>query len=178
MKFEVVKLDDFSGNKAAIYSIIVNDEDETLFDKFLAENEEDYPEQIENLLATLNAINTRIGYDKNVLHVRSRKDKSTGGVTEHEGRFGQGIDTLFDGPNKNLRLYLIDCGKCTIILGGGGFKSKKIKAFQEDPKLKEENYLLRRFADLFYEAIKDGDIYYSGNELEGNLEIIDYSDNE
>lgn len=178
MKFEIVKLEEFEGSKASIYSIIVNDDEETLFDKFLAENEKDHPSQVKNLLVTLYAINTRIGYDKDVLHRRSYRDKSTGGVTEHEGKPGQNIDTLFDGPDKNLRLYLVDCGKCTIILGGGGFKSKKIKALQEDPKLKAENYLLRRFADLFDEAIRDREIYPLGNDLEGNLEIIDYSDDE
>ena len=44
----------------------------------------------------------------------------------------------------SYRRYQVQVGaQGIIILGGGGPKSKKIKALQDDPKLKAENYFLR-----------------------------------
>lgn len=38
MKHKLVELEDFTGSAATIYSVVINDEDETLFDKFVKEN--------------------------------------------------------------------------------------------------------------------------------------------
>lgn len=38
MKYKIVELDEFTGNEATIYSIIINNDTETLFDKFVKEN--------------------------------------------------------------------------------------------------------------------------------------------
>ena len=46
MKFEIVELDEFSGRKASIYSIWINDEEKTLFDKFVEENEFQFESEI------------------------------------------------------------------------------------------------------------------------------------
>lgn len=178
MNFELTKLDYLSGKKATIYSIYVDDNEVTLFERFLEENMDEYPQEIESLFKTLNSIGKATGYDKEILYRKSRK--ATGGAKPGEGKLGQNIDALYDGPNKNLRLYLVYCGRGTIILGGGGFKlkSKETQKLQDTPKLKSENYLLRRFVKVFDEALSDREIYYSGNELKGNLEINDYSDDE
>jgi hypothetical protein len=38
MKFEIVELLDFSGYKAGIYTVILNEESQSLFDNFIQEN--------------------------------------------------------------------------------------------------------------------------------------------
>jgi hypothetical protein len=48
-----------------------------------------------------------------------------------------------------------------IIVGGGGHKPKTIRAFQEDDKLKEENYFLRKLSALITDRIKEFSIPYS-----------------
>ena len=61
-------------------------------------------------------------------------------------------------------------------MGGGGFKSKSIRAFQENPKLKSENYLLREISKQITQKMRDKDLNFSQDylEFEGdfNLEIF------
>jgi hypothetical protein len=58
-------------------------------------------------------------------------------------------------------------------LGGGG--KKKVQKFQENKKLKDENYFLRDLSTVITKRIMEGEIWYSDNymELEGNLEFND-----
>ena len=38
MKYKIVELADFTGKAATIYSVMINNEEETLFEKFVKEN--------------------------------------------------------------------------------------------------------------------------------------------
>ncbi len=81
------------------------------------------------------------------------------------------VCALYDLPHSNLRLYCVRLGSSIIILGGGGPKSKNIRALQEDPKLTSENYLIRSISNMIHLQTKDREIYWSKNEMEllGNL---------
>ncbi|GAA4407014.1 hypothetical protein GCM10023187_27140 [Nibrella viscosa] len=160
-KFEIIELEEFTGNGAAIYSIALGDDEETLFDRFVKENENTYPDEINSIVERLKAI--------------ARLGARPGYFKDKEGRLGMGdgIEALYDEPNSNLRLYCIRYGTIAIILGGGGFKSKEIRAFQEDAKLTEENYLLRTISIRINKAIKEGVIQWDGNCLTGDLLIDD-----
>ncbi len=48
MKYRLVKIDKLSENKASVYSVKCND-DETIFEKFVKENEEFYEEERKKL---------------------------------------------------------------------------------------------------------------------------------
>lgn len=48
-----------------------------------------------------------------------------------------------------------------LVLGSGG--AKNVRALQDDPKLKKENYLLRNISKLLSQAMKDGDLKWNGN---------------
>jgi hypothetical protein len=78
---------------------------------------------------------------------------------------------LFDRPEAKLRLYCIHFGKWAILLGGGG--PKNVATLQEDPKLKSENYLLRTISDVITVRIKEKDLRWKGNNLEGDLVFDD-----
>lgn len=160
MKFEIVKLNKFNGNKCGIYSVYINDEQKTLFDRFLSENIISFKSEIKNIIERLTTINKTTGARENYF-----KHK--------EGKPGDLVCALFDIPNSNLRLYCIRFGSSLIILGGGGEKKKTIKAFQEVDKLKEENYLLREISAKIAERIKEKDITFSydGTEITGELEF-------
>jgi hypothetical protein len=163
MKFELVELTRLSGKKATIYSLILDDEEMTLFDKFVKENDEQFPEEIDSIFETIKKNGNRHGNGRNFFK-------------ENEGKLGDLICALYDTPNSNLRLYCIRLGNAVIILGGGGHKPKDIRAFQEDTTLKEANYLLRTFSELLHQKMLEGDIYWQGDmELDGNL-IIDSDD--
>lgn len=159
MKFEIVELKDFSGPQASIYSIRVNDENETLFEKFLNENKDTFENEVFDILQRLDLI----GYEHGV---RRRYFK------ENEGGLGDLICALYDNPAANLRLYCIRMGSAVIIIGGGGHKPKTIRALQEDAKLTQENYLLREVSKLLGVKMKEGEIYWINDyELGGNLTI-------
>jgi hypothetical protein len=92
---------------------------------------------------------------------------------ENEGKLGDLVCALYDSPDSNLRLYCIRLGKTIIILGGGGYKSKLIRALQEDPTLTKENLLMRKFSEILGRKMKDRDIIWKDEmTLDGNF-IID-----
>lgn len=162
MKYKIVELDGFTGNEATIYSVILNNEDKTLFDKFVEENSNSFKDEIIFILNRLETISTKTGAREIYFKFK-------------EGKPGDGVVALYDELESNLRLYCIRYGTQIIILGGGGYKPKDISALQEDEKLKEENYLLKKISKEITERIKDKRIEFSnfGQELEGELEFED-----
>lgn len=91
---------------------------------------------------------------------------------EKEGGPGDGVCALYDEESK-LRLYCIKYGTQLVVVGGGGPKPKTVRAFQEDEKLKEENYLLREISKQITEKIKTREIWFSKDFLDfiGSLEF-------
>lgn len=160
MKFEIVKLDQFNGNKCGVYSIFVDDEQETLFERFLSENKISFKSEIINILERISTINSITGARENYFKL-------------DEGKPGDGICALFDLPDSNLRLYCIRYGNSLIILGGGGEKQKSVKALQEVEKLKTENYTLRKISAEIAKRIREREITFSedGTEITGELEF-------
>lgn len=165
MKFEIVELLDFSGYKAGIYTVILNHEPLSIFDNFIKENISIFPAEIDDILSKIETIGHETGAREHFFKL-------------NEGTLGDGICALYDNPDKKIRLYCIRYGSTTIILGGGGHKN--VRALQDAPKLKHENYLLRKVSNLITKAIKEGDISWAadGKRLIGNLIIQDDEDNE
>ena len=60
MKFKIVKLSRFSGNKSSLYSVIIEGEQETLFDTFIRNNVPDNLHKVEQIFATLNSIGKKV----------------------------------------------------------------------------------------------------------------------
>jgi putative component of toxin-antitoxin plasmid stabilization module len=130
-----VKLDGISGEEASLYSIVVDDEEVTVFDNFLQENKNSYKSEIIDIVTRLEVIGNETGARIDYFKV-------------NEGVPGDGVCALYDEEDSNLRLYCIQYGSCLVIIGGGGNKSKNIRSFQEDPNLEKENYFLRML--IFY----------------------------
>ncbi len=156
MKFEIIKLENLSGVRATVYSVTLNDEALTLFERFLVENKSGYLAELKDISNQIRVISTKTGIRDNFF------DKP-------EGKFGQDIWALYDKPRGKLRLYCMQLGHIVIILGGGG--PKKTRTLQEDPKLKLENDLMRKVSDAVTQRIKDKEISWSsdGTELMGDL---------
>lgn len=49
MKFELVKIDQLSGKKAGIYTILMDGETLTLFEKFLHENQDSFKSEMTDI---------------------------------------------------------------------------------------------------------------------------------
>ena len=125
-------------------------EEESLFENFIRENNKVFSDELVDIRNRLTVIANKTGARDQFFKI-------------NEGNPGDGICALYDDPDKKLRLYCIRYGTVAIILGGGGEKSKKIKALQEDKKLKDENYLLRKISKGITKALKDGQIKWSGD---------------
>ena len=164
MKFSIQKHPRLSGQRASIYVVMNEAENETSLERFVRENNIDFQDEIRDILQRLNTIGHKTG-------ARMQFFKPD------EGKPGDGVCALFDNPDKHLRLYCIRNGNVTVIVGGGGEKPKQMMAFQESDKLTEENYFLRDVSRLLLERLKEKDIYYSNNgmDLEGDL-IFDDTD--
>ena len=156
MRFEIVEIDEFSGRKASVYSVWIEEAESTLFDKFIEENEEMFHHE-------LGSITDRLELIGNVTGAREQFFKHS------EGTPGDGICALYDSPNRKLRLYCIRYGSTCILLGDGGMKN--VRALQDDEKLKTENYLLRYISKKITEALKNRELWWSadGKRLEGNM---------
>lgn len=163
MRCRLVKLTRFSGTEASIYSVIVDDDVETLFDKFASENKNLSLSEIKNIFVRLRTMGKKTGARINFFR-------------EWEGTPGDGVCALRYREKKsdeNLRLYCIRYGAQIIVIGGGG--PKNVRALQDDKKLKDENYFLRWLSKQITARIKEKEIEYTNDYLEfiGDLKFQD-----
>lgn len=157
-----MELAEITGNEATIYSVIINNESKTLFEKFIEENVILYKDEILFLLDRLETIGHETGAREYFFKFK-------------EGKPGDGVVALYDEPDSNLRLYCVRNGSQIVILGGGGYKPKSIRTWQESEKLTSENNLLQKISNEITSRIKDKSIIYTpdGQKLEGELEFED-----
>ena len=162
MNYQIVELEEFSGSMATVYSVLPDDTDHTLFDTFVEQHYENYKDEIQDIISSLEVIGDKTG-------ARSKFFKLD------EGKPGDGICAMFDEPDRNLRLYCIRWGNAAILIGGGGFKPKNIRAWQEDPILSKEVDKLMKIASNIQLRIKEKEITFTrdGCQLQGNLNFTD-----
>ena len=165
MKCRLIKIESLSGRKASVYSVSLGREVETLLEKFVRENQNLYLSETKDILKRLKTIGHRTG-------AREQYFK------KFEGKPGDGVCALFDNPDSKLRIYCILFGTQLLVVGGGGPKPKNISAFQEDKKLKDENYFLRWLSEQITQRIKEKEITFENNYLDfsGDLEFHDYGE--
>lgn len=166
MRYRLVKKNQFSGCKASIYNIYLEDEQVTLFDRFLEENNKSFKSELKSIVNRL----TPIGHDTGAREIFFKIN---------EGKPGDGVCALYDDPDHKLRLYCIRYGSLILILGGGGPKPKEIRALQEDTKLDEENKILCQVSSDIKQKMKDGTISFTHDymDFEGDL-AFNYEEDE
>ena len=159
MKFELREIPQLTGHRCKIYSVLVEGDEKTLFQQFVEENKTDFPQEVSDIIRKITSISQKRGAKED--YFRPKK----------EGKLGDGVEALFDEPNANLRLYSIKYSNILLVLGGGGYKSKTIRAFQENPKLTKENYLMRQIAAILYKAMREKDLRWNqyGDNFTGSL---------
>ena len=163
MSYEIVRLDDLSGDEASVYSILEDGEELTLLEKFIDENASEYKDEVDDIIKRLFSIGHNYGAREQWFKLK-------------EGKGGDLVCALYDNPDRKLRLYCIRYGMSLIIVGGGG--PKEVRVLQDDEKLTKENYTLRDISDAILERMRDKDIKFSDDyqELEGDLKFYDEYD--
>lgn len=61
VEFEIIKIKQLSGKKAQIYSVILGQEDQSVFEQFLQNNYSEYPTEIEDIVSKLKIMATKTG---------------------------------------------------------------------------------------------------------------------
>ena len=158
MKCKLVKIPEFTGNKTTVYTVLMEDEEKTLFDSFVEENKISYSSEIKDIVSRLITIGNKTGAREQFFKTK-------------EGALGDGVCALFDLPSYKLRHYCIRYGTQIVILGGGG--PKNVQKLQQSKKLKDESYFLRDLSKVITEKLKDKDLKFVdyGNKFEGVLEF-------
>lgn len=159
MKYKLKKIPHLSGEKATIYSVELDNSEKSLYELFLIENISSHLTEILFLNKRLQTIGRKTGAREGFFKL-------------YEGNYGDYVCALFDEPKYELRLYCIRYGTQIVIIGGGG--EKKVRALQDDPKLKRENFILRDLSKLIANKM-NSEISFSsdGLEFEGNLILDD-----
>lgn len=141
MKFELVNIDEFSGEKAQIYSVMLDGDDMTLMDHFFEDNSQ-FREELAAMAAKLETIGNNTG-----CRIQFFK--------EYEGAPGDGVVALW---YKRMRLYCLRIGSACVILGDGGYKPAGISAYQEDERLNFKAQQMRKIAACINRAIIERDL--------------------
>ena len=158
-KIELVELEEFDPAMGHIYSVAVDDSDKTLFDLFLEENDADYRLELAEIITKLKTMSSKTGFTDNYFKL-------------NEGTLGDGVCAITDLKGK-LRLYCIRFGNILLVLGGGGPKSKLIRALQEDPKLLMDNNNVRIISAAMAKAIREKELRIEEDgSLYGNETIV------
>lgn len=153
MKFELVILDNLSGDKTTILSPILEGQKLTLYELFVEANRNRYRAELVDIDERLENIGKVTGLMDEFFKTGS-------------GKFGQNICTFKDHPRSLLRLYFIEFGNAAIILGGGGHKPKSVRTSQEVPQLAAELEILGLIAETLKKAEEKG---HFGIDEDGNL---------
>lgn len=161
MKFEIVDLQELSGIKSKIYSVIVldNENDQTLYDLFIEEFIDDYLEEIQDIQDALRTYGHYTG-------IRGYR------IIEHEGEtLGDGIVAICNTPKKLFRLYAILYGDHVAIIGGGGAKpgAGDLRNF-EGPR--NANFLIRKIKKTLDAAEECGDLVVKNRGIESKTKFI------
>lgn len=162
MNFRIVKYVQLSGRRATVYTLVSSDGDQSLFDGFLQECSSEYPAETKNLLTKIRTMGQQTGLRPYLF----RKD---------EGLPGDMVVAVSDDVTATLRAYGIRYGNSILLLGTGG--PKFVRAWQDDPKLKQAAEMMISISKAMLEKTKNREITWTPDEMEWagdlNIEIDD-----
>ena len=155
MDFDIVRIDEVSGPKAQIYSIIYEGEEQSLFDCFFEENIDNHYEELEEIAAKLTTMGKETGCRATFF-------------TQYEGAPGDGVVAL---KCEQMRLYCLRYDNTCIFVGSGGYKPPNVRAYQEHKPLDEKAQEMKRIAACINKAIRDKDLKIMDD---GTLDISEF----
>lgn len=155
MHFDIVNIEEFSGPKAQIYSIMYEGDDMTLMDHFFEDHIETHPDDLEEMALKLHVMGNDTG-------CRAHFFKP------NEGAPGDGVVAF---RYNRMRLYCLRFDNTCIFIGSGGYKPPDVKAYQEDALLNSKAQEMRRIAACINSALKEKDLKVMDD---GTLDISDH----
>ncbi|WP_212004285.1 hypothetical protein [Chitinophaga sp. HK235] len=152
MNYEIIEMQQFSGRKAGIYSVMIANDNLSLFEHFVKDHIGEHAMEIRSITQYLSYIGNRYGMQNRFFNVK-------------RGRRADSVCALFDHPEQKLRLYCYRVGTVALIIGGGAARPGKKGAAGLPEKL------LASISRDISSKIRTGDIYWSEKDarLSGNL---------
>ena len=162
MKSKLKRIEQFSGDKATIYSVLQETAPgvaSLMIDQFIDRYKEQYLSEVIDILRRLKSLG-------NVTGCIASFFKLNEGLVE-----GDLVCALYDVPDHHLRLYCILLSDQILIVGDGG--PKRTRTWQEDPQLTKTVHDMMNVSDIVRTKMRNGDLSVSrtGLLLEGDLYI-------
>lgn len=156
MKFEIKELEELSGKKARIYSVIIDGEEDTLLEQFFNGNK-NHADELQTMLSKIKTMADDTGCRRQFF-------------AEGEGAWADGVVALKAGK---LRLYGIYFNNTVVLFGSGGWKN--VRAYQDDPELNAKAQQVREIAKRMNKAIREREILIGGD---GEIDTGNWEDYE
>lgn len=142
MQLDFKEIDELTGSKARVYSVVLDDEEETLLEQFFnenADNEDDLNKVIYKIKTMANYTGCRRSFFK-----------------EGEGAWADGMVALKS--TGTLRLYGMYFNETVILFGSGGNKPPGIRAYQDYPPLNAKAQQMREIVKEINKRISNGEL--------------------
>ena len=164
MALELVYLSALSGEKCSFYAVLVDHCAQTEFENFIQEHQAQFYSEVKEIIQRLH----QMGKTTGALHPFFKKE----GNRVYVQRYGHTVCALYDEERKFLRLYCVRLSEKTVILGGGGPKSKLIRRWQEDEHLSSHVHQMMLVGEILLLRLENNDVNLSPTGiLSGDLTI-------
>ena len=142
MDFKIQEMADLSGEKAKIYSVVLEGDDQTLLEHFFEDNQcygEDLRKVLDKIRTMANSTGCRREFFK-----------------EGEGKLGDGMVALnYTGL---LRLYGIYFHNAVVLFGSGGIKPPNVISWEDSPELRFHAELMEDIAAEINKMISEKEL--------------------
>ena len=149
MEFDIQEITDLSGDKARVYSVIVDGDSNTLLEQFFNDNQQ-YTKELKKIIEKINVMS----------HVTGCRESF---FKKGEGAWGDGMVAL--NGTGCLRLYGIYFNNAIVLFGSGGYKPPHIRSYQQDYELNLKAQQMRAIAAEINKKIADGDLKISNDKI-------------
>lgn len=142
MNLEIREMTDLSGTEAKVYSVVLDNNSNTLLEQFFEENQSrkrDLRKVLHNIKVMANYTGCRREFFK-----------------EGEGRWGDGMVALRN--TGLLRLYGVYFHQAVVLFGSGGLKPPGVRSWQDDPDLRQKGEQMEAVAAEIRRMICDGEL--------------------
>ena len=142
VEFDIVEIEELSGDRAHIYSVLLDGEEQSLLMQFFSEFAESNAKEMDIFRRQLYSMGHVWGCKREFFKL-------------YEGAAGDGVAALSIG---SFRLYCLYFDCTAVFFGSGGLKPKGVRAYQELPELNEKVEQVKAIAAKINNMIKERDL--------------------
>lgn len=143
MDFDFQEIEELSGAKARVYSVVLEGEEDSLLEQFINENAHQYPKEVQKIFGKIRTMAENTGCKRTFFK-------------EGEGVWADGVVAL--NHTGCLRLYGIYFNDTVILFGSGGYKPPHVRAYQDYSPLNAKAEQMKEIAQTIMKRIRSGEL--------------------